>query len=86
MDSSDLGVTLRCHLVHSPMAGCTQTLLARWLKAFLDEAWLRNTPFVVRRINTGCRLMTFPAQGWSTMWRANAGFYLFLASSVSDSL
>lgn len=52
MDSSDLGLTLRGHLVHSPKAGCTQTLLARWLKAFLDKTWLRNTPFVVRRINT----------------------------------
>lgn len=46
IESSDLAVTLSCHLIHPPMPGCTQASLACWLKAFLDMTWLRNAPFV----------------------------------------
>lgn len=65
------------------MPGCTQ---AWWLKVLLAMTWLRNTPFVERSENSRSRLMTFPIWGWSAMQRANARFYLYFASSVSDSL
>ena len=58
------------------------------MRSFLEMSWLRHTPFTDRSVNPrGSRLMvTFSAQGWSAIHKADMGFLPFLDSLGSGSL